>query len=872
MKRLVVGITAHVDSGKTTLSEALLYRTGEIRKLGRVDHQTAFLDTHPMERDRGITIFAHQACIACENAEYTLLDTPGHVDFSAETERTMQVLDYAILVISGTDGVQSHTETLWKLLERYQVPVFLFVNKMDLAGADKAAVLEQLQSRLSDRCVDFSADGTDAFYEQVALLEEPFMDTYLEQGRIPPALLAKGIARRKLIPCYFGAALKLEGVDAFLEGLHRYTLEQPCPAQFGARVFKIAADEKGNRLSYLKITGGRLRVRDSIAYTASNGRDMQEKVSQIRVYAGAKFEAKEAVPAGTVCAVTGLSRTFIGQGLGSAGDGMAPVLELVLRYGVQLPEGVHPTDALKQLAQLEEEDPALHVVWNDHAGQIQMQLMGEVQLEVLQRLIADRFGMQVQFDAGQITYKETIAEPVEGVGHYEPLCHYAEVHLLLEPLPQGSGLQFGVNCREDDLERNWQRLVLTHLEEKTHLGVLTGSPITDMRITLCAGKAHVKHTEGGDFRQATYRAVRNGLRKAKSILLEPWYEFLLELPTENVGRAMTDLQQMGAEFQPPETEGDRSILQGSAPVAKLRGYASEVTGYTHGVGRLVCSPKGYAPCQNPEEVIAAVGYDCDSDLENSADSIFCAHGAGFAVKWDEVEQHMHLPSCLHQLEEPDEPAAPVRVSRAAYGGSLAEDKELMAIFERTYGKIDRNPRQALYTLKEEDTAAAYHGKPDPAYDGEEYLLVDGYNIIFAWDELKTIAQNNLDSARGQLMHMLSNYCGYRKCKLILVFDAYKVKGYHGETEQYHNITVVYTKEAETADSYIEKATLDLSKKHKVRVATSDGMEQLIILGNGALRITAAEFRQEVLQTEAAIREYAAQMKQGKKTITEKHSS
>ena len=666
--------------------------------------------------------------------------------------------------------------------------------------------------------------------------------------------------------------MKLEGVDTFLEGLHRYTLEKSCPAQFGARVFKIAADEKGNRLSYLKITGGRLRVRDSIAYTASNGRDMQEKVSQIRVYAGAKFEAKEAVPAGTVCAVTGLSRTFIGQGLGSAGNGMAPVLEPVLRYGVQLPEGVHPTDALKQLAQLEEEDPALHVVWNDHAGQIQMQLMGEVQLEVLQRLIADRFGMQVQFDAGQITYKETIAEPVEGVGHYEPLCHYAEVHLLLEPLPQGSGLQFGVNCREDDLERNWQRLVLTHLEEKTHLGVLTGSPITDMRITLCAGKAHVKHTEGGDFRQATYRAVRNGLRKAKSILLEPWYEFLLELPTENVGRAMTDLQQMGAEFQPPETEGDRSVLQGSAPVAKLQGYASEVTGYTHGVGRLVCSPKGYAPCQNPEEVIAAVGYDCDSDLENSADSIFCAHGAGFAVKWDEVEQHMHLPSCLHQLEEPDEPEAPVRVSRAAYGGSLAEDKELMAIFERTYGKIDRNLRQAFYTPKEEDTAAAYHGKPDPAYDGEEYLLVDGYNIIFAWDELKTIAQNNLDSARGQLMHMLSNYCGYRKCKLILVFDAYKVKGYHGETEQYHNITVVYTKEAETADSYIEKATLDLSKKHKVRVATSDGMEQLIILGNGALRITAAEFRQEVLQTEAAIREYAAQMKQGKKTITEKHSS
>lgn len=870
MKRLVVGITAHVDSGKTTLSEALLYRTGEIRKLGRVDHQTAFLDTHPMERDRGITIFAHQASIDYGGASYTLLDTPGHVDFSAETERTMQVLDYAILVISGTDGVQSHTETLWKLLERYHVPVFLFVNKMDLAGADRAAVLEQLQTRLSSRCVDFSRDGSDGFYEQAALLEESWMDTYLEQGSIAPEQLARGVAARKIIPCYFGAALKLEGVDEFLEGLHRYTLEQAYPAQFGARVFKIASDEKGNRLSYLKITGGRLRVRDGISYAASNGKEMQEKISQIRIYAGAKFETRDAAPAGTVCAVTGLSRTFIGQGLGSAADGIAPVLEPVLRYGVQLPEGVHPTDALKQLAQLEEEDPALHVVWNDHAGQIQMQLMGEVQLEVLQRLIAQRFGMEVQFDAGQITYKETIAAPVEGVGHYEPLCHYAEVHLLLEPLPQGSGLQFRTSCREDDLDRNWQRLVLTHLEEKTHLGVLTGSPITDMRITLCAGKAHVKHTEGGDFRQATYRAVRNGLRKAESVLLEPWYDFLLELPTGNVGRAMTDLQQMGAKFQPPETEGDRSVLQGSAPVAKLRGYAAEVTGYTHGMGRLVCSPKGYAPCQNPEEVIAAVGYDCDGDLENTADSIFCAHGAGYAVKWDEVEQHMHLPSCLTaQPEEVDVPETPVRSAGAAYHGSLAEDKELMAIFERTYGKIERSPRQALYTPKEEP--AQYHGKPDPAYDGEEYLLVDGYNIIFAWDELKTIARDNLDGARGQLMHILSNYCGYRQCRLILVFDAYKVKGQHGETEQYHNITVVYTKEAETADSYIEKATLDLSKKHKVRVATSDGIEQLIILGNGALRVSAEEFRQEVLQTETAIRAYASQLKQGKKTITEKQT-
>ena len=869
-KQIVLGILAHVDSGKTTLSEAMLYRAGAIRKLGRVDHGDAFLDTDSLEKARGITIFSKQALLTAGNTSITLLDTPGHVDFSTETERTLQVLDYAVLVVSGTDGVQSHTETLWRLLRRYHVPTFVFVNKMDLPGMTREQLLSQLNHRLGEGFVDFGAEPA-ARNEALALCDEQLMEKMLDAGTLTDADIIPAVARRHVFPCWFGAALRLDGVDALLDGLDRYTRPAPALHAFGARVFKVSQDEQGARLTWLRVTGGKLKVKALLSGEA-DGEPWAEKANQLRLYSGAKYTMTEAIGPGQVCAVTGLNHAKPGTGLGAERDSDVPVLEPVLSYQVLLPEGADVHAALGKLHRLEEEEPQLHVVWNETLGEIHVQLMGEVQLEVLQRLIADRFGMQVQFDAGQITYKETIAEPVEGVGHYEPLCHYAEVHLLLEPLPQGSGLQFGVNCREEDLERNWQRLVLTHLEEKTHLGVLTGSPITDMRITLCAGKAHVKHTEGGDFRQATYRAVRNGLRKAKSILLEPWYEFLLELPTENVGRAMTDLQQMGAEFQPPETEGDRSVLQGSAPVAKLRGYASEVTGYTHGVGRLVCSPKGYAPCQNPEEVIAAVGYDCDSDLENSADSIFCAHGAGFAVKWNEVEQHMHLPSCLHQLEEPDEPAAPVRVSRAAYGGSLAEDKELMAIFERTYGKIDRNPRQALCTPKEEDNAAAYHGKPDPAYDGEEYLLVDGYNIIFAWDELKTIAQNNLDSARGQLMHMLSNYCGYRKCKLILVFDAYKVKGYHGETEQYHNITVVYTKEAETADSYIEKATLDLSKKHKVRVATSDGMEQLIILGNGALRITAAEFRQEVLQTEAAIREYAAQMKQGKKTITEKHSS
>lgn len=857
-----------MDSGKTTLSEALLYRTGEIRKLGRVDHQTAFLDTHPMERNRGITIFAHQACIAYGKGTYTLLDTPGHVDFSAETERTMQVLDYAILVVSGTDGVQSHTETLWKLLEQYHVPVFLFVNKMDLSGAGKEAVLADLKQRLGEWCADFSDDGTDAFYERMALYDESWMITYLEQGNIPQEQLAEGIARRKLVPCYFGSALKLKGVDTFLEGLDRYTLKKVYPESFGAKVFKIAADEKGNRLTYLKITGGQLHVRDAVSYTAQDGIQKTEKISQIRIYAGARFQTKDTVFPGMICAVTGLSKTYAGQGLGTMQNASVPVLEPVMRYGIRLPEQVHPADALKQLAQLEEEDPTLHLLWDAHVQQMQIQLMGEVQLEVLQKLIADRFGLEVEFDAGQITYKETIAEPVEGIGHYEPLCHYAEVHLLLEPLPYGSGLQFASDCREDDLDRNWQRLVLTHLEEKIHVGVLTGSPIADMKITLCAGRAHVKHTEGGDFRQATYRAVRNGLRWARSVLLEPWYDFVLEIPTECVGRSMTDLQQMGADFQPPETDDAHSVMRGSAPVAKMRGYQSMVTGYTHGKGRLVCTPKGYAPCQNAEEVIAAIGYDCDSDVENTADSIFCAHGAGFAVKWNKVREYMHLPSCFtpKPAEAPEEMVS--GENRAArYVSSLAEDKELMEIFERTYGKINRNPRQALYTPKE--APAPYHGKKNPVYDGEEYLLVDGYNIIFAWDELKDLARDSLETARSRLIHQMCNYCGYRQCKLILVFDAYKVKGQHREVEQYCNISIVYTKESETADSYIEKATHELCRDHRVRVATSDGMEQVIILGNGALRVSADEFYHEVRQAEEAIRAYAAQMKTGKKIITQK---
>lgn len=870
MKRLVIGITAHVDSGKTTLSEALLYLTGEIRTLGRVDHKTAFLDSHPMEQNRGITIFAHQAQIHGKAGEYTLLDTPGHVDFSAETERTMQVLDYAILVISGTDGVQSHTETLWKLLQRYHIPVFLFVNKMDLPGAKKSAVLEQLQQRLGAQVMDFSDAGTNSFYERMALYEETWMNTYLEKGKIFDDEICRAVAERRLIPCYFGAALQLQGVGAFWDGLERYTLEKTYPSKFGAKVFKIAADEKGSRLSYLKVTGGRLQVRDSISYLDASGEKMTEKVSQIRVYAGAKYCVEDTISAGMVCAVTGLTRTFAGQGLGEESNGMQPVLEPVMRYGICLPEGVHPADAYKKLSQLAQEDPALHLFWDARAEQIQVQVMGDVQLEILQDWIAGRFGMEVQFDTGHIQYKETIADCVEGVGHYEPLCHYAEVHLLLEPLPAGSGLEFRTSCREDDLDKNWQRLVLTHLKEKVHIGVLTGAPVTDMRITLCAGKAHLKHTEGGDFRQATYRAVRNGLRKAKSILLEPWYAFTLELPTGCVGRAMTDLQQMGAVFSPPHSDGTVSIMKGSAPVFAMRGYSQTVVGYTRGEGRLFCTMQGYAPCQNAEKVIQQIGYDCDADLENTADSVFCSHGSGFVVKWDEVEQYMHLPSCLpnqkgYLLEKTDVSEGDKSVY---YRGSLEEDKELMAIFERTYGKIRRDVQTALHTPKEQ--TLVYQGKKLPQYDGTEYLLVDGYNIIFAWEELQKIAKENLDAARNRLMHILSNYCGYRQCHLILVFDAYKVKGQHREVEQYHNIDVVYTKESETADTYIEKTTHILSREHRVRVATSDGMEQLIILGNGAYRVSAEEFRQEVLQTEKTIREYASRIQMGKKTITKKN--
>ena len=837
---------AHVDAGKTTLSEALLYRSGALRQLGRVDHQNAFLDTDPIERERGITIFSKQAVLPLGETVITLLDTPGHVDFSSEAERTMGVLDYAVLVINGSDGVQGHTMTLWRLLKRYGVPVFLFVNKMDLSGTDRAALLKDLRAKLDDGCVDVGDGTDDAWQEEAAMADETAMETYLEEGKLSDAFLAGLVAERKLFPCCFGSALKLEGVDRLLDCLDRYTRQKTAPAAFGARVFKIARDGQGNRLTYLKITGGGLKVKTLL--TGPSGA-WEEKVDQIRIYSGEKFQAVERAEPGMVCAVTGLSRTKPGEGLGFEPQGEEPALEPVLAYQVLLPEGQDPYTAMAKLRQLEEEDPQLRLVWNGQLREIHLQLMGQIQLEVLRRLALERFGLALSFGPGSIVYRETIAAPVEGVGHYEPLRHYAEVHLLLEPLPRGSGLRFGTVCPEDMLEGRWQRLILTHLAEKAHLGVLTGSPITDLSITLTAGRAHEKHTEGGDFRQATYRAVRQGLMAAESILLEPWYDLRLELPGEAVGRAMSDLQRMGGEVEAPEQSGAETVLTGAAPVAGLGDYAQEVTAYTRGKGRLSCSFRGYAPCGNQAEVVKATGYDPERDLENPADSVFCAHGAGYVVKWDEVPAMAHVSSGVELAPEEEAPdAVPSGGTRRSWTGGLEEDKELQAIFERTYGKVKREafrpaPKPARTSLDGEKYRILERER------GPEYLLVDGYNIIFAWEELKAVAQDNLDAARQMLMDLLSNYQGFRKCEVILVFDAYKVPGSTREVSRYHNIHVVYTKEAETADAYIEKTTFELGKqKHRVRVATSDGAEQLIILGHGALRLSASIFRQEVEQT------------------------
>ena len=852
MKKLTVGVLAHVDSGKTTLSEGLLYLSGQTRKLGRVDHGDAFLDTDAQERELGITIFSKQARLSWKDMDITLLDTPGHVDFSAEMERTLQVLDYAVLVISGADGVQGHTLTLWRLLENQGIPTFLFVNKMDQPGADRAALLRQLKARLNGGCADLA--DREELLESAALCDEELMERYLVGQAPDDGDLAGLIVRRKLFPVLFGSALKLEGVEELLDALARYALEPSYGEAFAARVFKISRDDRGERLTWLKVTGGTLRVRGSLSGGAGDGR-WEEKVSQIRLYSGAKFTAAEEAPAGTVCAVTGLTRTRPGMGLGAEGEGDTPELEPVLNYQVVPPEGCDVHTLLQNLRQLEEEDPQLRVLWDERLGEIHIRLMGEIQRSVLARLIRDRFGVDVTFGTGSIVYKETIAAPAEGVGHFEPLRHYAEVHILLEPLERGAGLQFDTICPEDVLDRNWQRLILTHLMEKEHLGVLTGSPITDMRLILLTGRAHLKHTEGGDFRQAAYRAVRQGLRSAESILLEPWYDFTLEVPAACVGLAMTDIQRMSGRFDPARTEGELSVLTGSAPVSEMGDYWTQVAAYTKGLGRLSCALRGYEPCHNAEEVIARMGYDPDRDTENTADSVFCAHGGGFNVPWNEVREHMHLDSGWRppeeEWDEPEEVQAQPRRSMS-YEDSARMEKELEAIFTRTYGPI--KPRAFAPTAK----APAKREKPwkglKPRYAGEEYLLVDGYNIIHAWDELSRLAEQDLDGARQRLMDILSNYQGWRKCRLILVFDAYKVKGNHGSVEKYHNIHVVYTKEAETADMYIEKTTYEIAREHRVRVATSDGLEQLIILGHGAQRISARELKYEVDEVERQIRD------------------
>ena len=858
-RRLTVGILAHVDAGKTTLSEGLLYLSGQLRRLGRVDHRDAFLDTDAQERERGITIFSKQAVLPLNSMTITLLDTPGHVDFSSEMERTLQVLDYAILVISGTAGIQGHTLTLWRLLARYHIPTFLFINKMDLAGADRTVLLEQLQQRLSSGCVDFSAPEA-SWQENAALCDEGILEKYLETGRLETADVVSLIRHRKVFPCWFGSALKLDGVSEFLQGIERYALPPLYPETFGAKVFKISRDPQGVRLTYLKVTGGSLRVKDVLT-NRRLGQDLpadqvwEEKADQLRIYSGAQYQAADQVPAGAVCAVVGLSHTHPGQGLGFEEESPIPLLEPVLSYQVVLPDGTNVHTALKQLGELEEEDPQLHIAWNEQAKEIRLQLMGPVQLEVLTRLIRDRFGLEVSFSTGSILYKETIAAPVEGIGHFEPLRHYAEVHLLLEPAPRGSGLHFATACPEDILDRNWQRLILTHLMEKEHLGVLTGSPITDMTITLLTGRAHVKHTEGGDFRQATYRAVRQGLMQAESILLEPWYHLQLLLPPDQVGRAMSDLQRMGGELQAPELFGDMTLLTGSAPVAALQDYAAQVAAYTRGAGRLTLTPAGYRPCPKQEEIAAQLGYDAQRDVDNSPDSVFCDHGAGYLVKWDQVRQHAHLDSGL-DLGEPEPEAfrtPPLPQKGSVYSGSLEGDDELMAIFERTYGPVQRRDFRPQSKPRRRDELPEKQVIKTPEDLGPEYLLVDGYNIIFAWEELKAVAQDNLDAARQKLMDLMSNYQGYKQCQVILVFDAYQVPRGTGEVSKYHNIYVVYTKEAETADAYIEKTTYKLSrKKYRVRVATSDYAEQMIILGHGALRLSATTFHAEVEQAAGQI--------------------
>lgn len=904
MSKTVLGILAHVDAGKTTLSESILYLTGSIRKLGRVDNKDAFLDTYSLERERGITIFSKQAEIVMRGRSYTLLDTPGHVDFSAEMERTLQVLDYAVLVISGADGVQGHTQTLWRLLARYEVPTFIFVNKMDQNGTDRRALMEEIRQRLGDSCVDFSEEA-DARNENLAMCDEKVLEAYLEKGTVTDEQVRRMITGRKVFPCFFGSALKLTGVQELLDGIAKWTEEKQYPETFGARVFKIARDTQGGRLTYMKITGGSLKVKaqlrghirrrqdaggeaeDTLSEKDASAGEWEEKVNQIRIYNGTKFETVDAVSAGTVCAVTGLTQTQAGDGLGAEAEQVVPLLEPVLTYRVELPEGSDLHKVLHQLRQLEEEEPELHIVWDDISGQVLVQLMGEIQTEILQQMIHERFGLEVKFGTGQIVYKETIAAPVEGVGHFEPLRHYAEVHLLMEPLEAGSGLVFDTVCSENMLDRNWQRLILTHLEEKVHRGVLMGAPITDMRITLIAGRAHQKHTEGGDFRQATYRAVRQGLQKAESVLLEPYYRFRLELPQRLVGHAMTDIEKMSGRFELGENEGETAVLTGMAPVSEMREYQKDVAAYTGGTGRLFCTMAGYYPCHNTEEVLVASAYDPERDLANPTGSVFCAHGAGFVVPWYEVEDYMHLEGAGLDGETAgaeDEDTVMTAKAKAArsrnIAPSLADDKELEAIFVRTYGEIKRRKPQKEHTFRGADTSYSEvsgssgkmtGGLSDSSGKGswrgekkqqenrrqataqESYLLVDGYNIIFAWEDLHELSEHSMDAARNKLMETLSNYQGYTSQRVILVFDAYKVEGFPGEVTKWHNIDVVFTKEAETADQYIEKTAHAIGRKYKVTVATSDGLEQVIIRSQGCLLMSARELRQEIERIKVEIR-------------------
>lgn len=931
MENIVMGILAHVDAGKTTLSEGMLYLSGTVRKLGRVDHKDAFLDTYSLERDRGITIFSKQAVFSLGNRRINLLDTPGHVDFSAEMERTLQVLDYAVLVISGADGVQGHTETLWKLLKLYEIPTFIFINKMDQPGTDRDSLIAELKERLDEGCIAFdkgknaenniandSRDGTksqnkEEIYrkpekgasgndtldggldidseslEEIAMTDEAVLDYFMEYETIKNEDICRLIKERKVFPCYFGSALKLDGVQELLAGFEEYMTPFSGKEEFGARVFKISRDDKGKRLTFLKVTGGKLVVKMPI--------NKEEKINQIRIYSGAKYEAVNEVEAGGVCAVTGLSSSYIGQGLGVEKGTAAPFLEPVLTYQMILPEGADTTKVLRELKQLEEEEPLLNIVWNPALEEIHVQLMGEVQTEILKTMIAERFHLDVEFGTGKIVYKETIKSPVVGVGHYEPLRHYAEVHLKMEPLEAGSGLVFEADCSEDVLDRNWQKLILTHLQEREHPGVLTGSPITDMKITIVAGRAHLKHTEGGDFRQATYRAVRQGLKSAESVLLEPWYSFVLEVPSEQVGRAMSDIGQMNGSFEGPETEDKQGMvrLTGTAPASEMRDYQREVWAYTKGRGRLTLTLKGYEPCHNAEEVIEEIGYDSERDLDNPTGSVFCAHGSGFLVKWDEVPEYMHIKEDFLAEKSGtgfDEMIAGqkgnafagvngVDTSRytgngyvagnassgnsdrnsnfsrnsSGYSSGYDDDPELLAIMEREFGskqkERDRYSSYRKQTVSEPVRRTTVIKETEPK---KEYLLVDGYNIIFAWEELNELAKASIDAARNKLMDILSNYQGFIGCTLILVFDAYKVKGNQGEVQKYHNIYVVYTKEAETADQYIEKTTHEIGRKYKVTVATSDALEQVIVMGQGAYRISARDFYEEVERTEKQIRE------------------